>query len=138
MAYRLFICFASVSSGKNRACKSGALVITNINAQIPNRFGMIIRIANEIEDHLYCRLRAVVLSIANALATAVGQSAQFTIPRKNIHARYSHPKPLSASVGSNHSRPLSLSASSKSDWNPPTLSTANHPVIRMPTDKTTN
>ena len=95
-----------------------------MNAQIPNRFGIIIRIANEIEDHLYCRLSAVVLSIAKALATAVGHRAQLTIPRKNIHARYSVPKPLLGSVGSNHSRPFSLSASSKSVANPPTLSTA--------------
>ena len=67
---------------------------------------MIIRMANEMDDHMYCRLSAVVLSMASARATAVGHSAQFTIPRKNIHPTYSKPKLLSAATGLNPASPL--------------------------------
>ena len=67
---------------------------------------MIIRMANEMDDHVYCRLSEAVLSMASARATAVGHSAQFTMPRKNIHPTYSKPKLLSAATGLKPASPL--------------------------------
>ena len=140
MAYRLSSALALASVGMKSCCKSlpSATVITNTNAQMPSSAGMIMRMANEMEDHMYCRFSAAVLSMASARATAVGQSAQFTMPRKNIHPTYSHPKSLSESTGLKPEFPLNWVWTVSKRLSQPTLAIASQPVTRMPIDRTTN
>ena len=54
-------------------------------AHIPKKHGIIKRIKNEIEDHIYCFLTIFTSLIDNALVIAVGQITALTKPKTTCH-----------------------------------------------------
>ena len=88
-AYRLLI---EASDPMRKWFSSGAFVIMYTNAQIPRKFGIINLAIKDSELNMYCFFTDSGLSIASALATAVGHIAQLTSPAvKHIHKTYFHP-----------------------------------------------
>ena len=71
------------SSPMNNEAISGVLFVKNVYAAIPQNMGIKKRIVNEIAETVYCCLTAFGDSMAKARETAVGHTAQPTMPAAN-------------------------------------------------------
>ncbi len=110
----------------------------NTRAQMPQKYGMINRAANDNDDQQYCRRTACSLSIARARATAVGHTALPTNPVvTTIQKMYDQPNPVPSRVGSNPAAPSCVCTPSKI-VDQPSCQMAIAVADSRPMDRTTN